>query len=406
MTMEIQENFKMAFASLMANKLRSVLTMLGIAIGNGAVISLVGVGQATQKMVAQQFDSLGPNVLFVSVTSRNVRQSIPNARPLTLEDAEAIATQVPSVAMVSPEIYNRRLLTYQGVSSNSPIIGVTGDFLAVRNFAIAQGRFINQVDVNRHNRVVVLGSQVAQNLFGKNDPIGQFIRVQNISFEVIGVMKSKGSLFDANQDDKALFPITTLFNQVLGRASIYGVNLSLISVLAKDKEHLDAAEFQIKNLLRLRHQVNYENYIEIVPQQAIMDTVTATNQELNKMLTTIASISLIVGGIGVMNIMLVSVSERTQEIGLRKALGAQENDILGQFLVEAIILATSGGFVGIVVSLGTIVITGGLTALATQLSVPAIILALGVSGGIGLIFGILPARRAARLDPIVALRSM
>jgi len=404
--MEIQENLKMAFASLMANKLRSVLTMLGIAIGNGAVISLVGVGQATQKLVAQQFDSLGPNVLFVSVTSRNVRSSIPNARPLTLEDAEAIATQVPSVAMVSPEIHNRRLLTYQGVSSNSPVIGVTGDFLAVRNFAIAQGRFINQVDVNRHNRVVVLGSQVAQNLFGKNDPIGQFIRVQNISFEVIGVMKSKGSLFDANQDDKALFPITTLFNQVLGRASIYGVNLSLISVLAKDKEHLDAAEFQIKNLLRLRHQVNYENYIEIVPQQAIMDTVTATNQELNKMLTTIASISLIVGGIGVMNIMLVSVSERTQEIGLRKALGAQENDILGQFLVEAIILATSGGFVGIVVSLGTIVITGGLTALATQLSVPAIILALGVSGGIGLIFGILPARRAARLDPIVALRRM
>jgi putative ABC transport system permease protein len=404
--MEIQENLKMAFASLMANKLRSVLTMLGIAIGNGAVISLVGVGQATQKMVAQQFDSLGPNVLFVSVTSRNVRQSIPNARPLTLEDADAIATQVPSVAMVSPEIHNRRLLTYQGVSSNSPVIGVNGDFLAVRNFAIAQGRFINQVDVNRHNRVVVLGSQVAQNLFGKNDPIGQFIRVQNISFKVIGVMKSKGSLFDSNQDDKALFPITTLFNQVLGRASIYGVNLSLISVLAKDKEHLDAAEFQIKNLLRLRHQVNYENYIEIVPQQAIMDTVTATNQELNKMLTTIASISLIVGGIGVMNIMLVSVSERTQEIGLRKALGAQENDILGQFLVEAIILATSGGFVGIVVSLGTIVITGGLTALATQLSVPAIILALGVSGGIGLIFGILPARRAARLDPIVALRSM
>jgi putative ABC transport system permease protein len=404
--MEIQENLKMAFASLMANKLRSVLTMLGIAIGNGAVISLVGVGQATQKMVAQQFDSLGPNVLFVSVTSRNVRQSIPNARPLTLEDAEAIATQVPSVAMVSPEIHNRRLLTYQGVSSNSPVIGVTGDFLAVRNFAIAQGRFINQVDVNRHNRVVVLGSQVAQNLFGKNDPIGQFIRVQNISFEVIGIMKSKGSLFDSNQDDKALFPITTLFNQVLGRTSIYGVNLSMISVLAKDKEHLDAAEFQVKNLLRLRHQVNYENYIEIVPQQAIMDTATATNQELNKMLTTIASISLIVGGIGVMNIMLVSVSERTEEIGLRKALGAQENDILGQFLVEAIILATSGGFVGIVVSLGTIVVTGGLTALATQLSVPAIILALGVSGGIGLIFGILPARRAARLDPIVALRRM
>jgi len=404
--MEIQENLKMAFASLMANKLRSVLTMLGIAIGNGAVISLVGVGQATQKMVAQQFDSLGPNVLFVSVTSRNVRSSIPNARPLTLEDAEAIATQVPSVAMVSPEIYNRRLLTYQGVSSNSPIIGVTGDFLAVRNFAIAQGRFINQVDINRHNRVVVLGSQVAQNLFGKNNPIGQIIRVQNISFEVIGVLKSKGSLFDSNQDDKALFPITTLFNQVLGRASIYGANLSMISVLAKDKEHLDAAEFQIKNLLRLRHQVNYENYIEIVPQQTIMDTATATNQELNKMLTTIASISLIVGGIGVMNIMLVSVSERTQEIGLRKALGAQENDILGQFLVEAIILATSGGLVGIVVSLGTIVITGGLTALATQLSVPAIILALGVSGGIGLIFGILPARRAARLDPIVALRRM
>jgi putative ABC transport system permease protein len=229
--------------------------------------------------------------------------------------------------------------------------------------------------------------------------------VQNLSFEVIGVLSPKGALFDSsNHDDQALFPITTLFNNVLGRNSVYGVNLSLISVLVRDKSLLNTAEFQIKNLLRVRHQVDAENYVNISRQQAIMDTASATNRELTNMLTTVASISLLVGGIGVMNIMLVSVSERTQEIGLRKALGAKEKDILGQFLIEAIILATSGGTLGIVVSLGSIVVTGGFTALATQLSLPAIALALGVSSGIGLLFGILPAQRAARLDPIVALR--
>jgi putative ABC transport system permease protein len=403
--MELQENLKMAFASLMANKLRTVLTMLGIAIGNGAVISLVGVGQATQKQVAEQFAALGPNVLFVSVTNRNLRSHIPNSRSLNLQDAEAIAKQVPSVERVSPEVHNRRVLTHAGKTTNPAIVGVTGEFLRVRNFQLSKGRFINQVDVRRHNRVVVLGSQAAQDLFGQKNPLGEIIRVQNLSFEVIGVLSPKGALFDSsNHDDQALFPITTLFNNVLGRNSVYRVNLSLISVLVKDKSLLDTAEFQIKNLLRVRHQVDAENYINISRQQAIMDTASATNRELTNMLTTVASISLLVGGIGVMNIMLVSVSERTQEIGLRKALGAKEKDILGQFLIEAIILATSGGTLGIVVSLGSMVVTGGLTALATQLSLPAIALALGVSSGIGLLFGILPAQRAAHLDPIVALR--
>jgi putative ABC transport system permease protein len=402
--MEIAEHFKMAFSALMSNKLRSCLTMLGIAVGNASVIAMVGIGEGTQRLTAEQFEALGPNVLFVSLTTRNIRSAFPNARPLVLADAEAIEKQIPNIAAVSPELFGQYLLTYQRKNSLPSVVGASPEYLRVRNFQIARGRFLNTNDLRRNNRVIVLGSQVAQDLFKGKNPIGQQIRIKNISFEVIGVMRAKGALFGSNHDNQVLVPLTTMAHQLQGKTSIYGVRLHLLSVLVKDEQELETVQFQIENFLRLRHQVNYDDYVRVIPQQAVMDTATKTNEGLTRMLAAIASISLFVGGIGVMNIMLVSVTERTQEIGLRKALGAREMDILTQFLIEAIILATTGGAIGTLVGVGGMVFAETFSMMYTSVSVPAIVATLGVSGAIGFIFGVVPARRAARLDPVVALR--
>jgi putative ABC transport system permease protein len=261
-------------------------------------------------------------------------------------------------------------------------------------------------DLKRDNRVIVLGSELAKNFFGNRNPVGENLRIGNLSFQVIGVLQAKGSLFEANQDDRALIPLTTMSNRVQGRSSIFGIPLTHISVLAKNSSQIKAAQFQISNLLQMRHQVSDENYVQIFPQTAILEMAKETNDSLTRMLASIASISLFVGGIGVMNIMLVSVTERTQEIGLRKALGAKEGDIKGQFLIESVILATTGGIIGIFVGIQGMYLAGIFAALTTSVSIPAIILALGVSSAIGLIFGVVPAHRAAKLDPIVALRRL
>ncbi|PSF39472.1 ABC transporter permease [Aphanothece hegewaldii CCALA 016] len=402
--MDIKEHFKMAFSAIMSNKLRSILTMLGITVGNASVIAMVGIGEGTQRLTAEQFATLGPNVLFVSLTSRNIRSAIPNARPLVLSDAEAIEKQIPNIVAVSPELFGQFMLTNGQKNAITSIVGTSPEYLQVRNFQIKKGRFLNANDLRRNNRVVVLGSQVAQDLFEKQDPIGEQIRIKNISFEVIGVMRSKGALFGTNQDNQVLVPLTTMAHQLQGKTSIYGVRLHLLAVLVKDKSQLEAAQFQIKNFIRLRHQVNFDDYVKVVPQQTVMDLATQTNEGLTRMLAAIASISLFVGGIGVMNIMLVSVTERTQEIGLRKALGAKEKDILLQFLIEAVILAITGGAIGTFVGVGGMVFAQTFSMMYTSVSVPAIIATLGVSGGIGLIFGVIPARRAASLDPVDALR--
>jgi len=276
----------------------------------------------------------------------------------------------------------------------------------VRNRQLSKGRFIMESDLKRDNRVIVLGSELAKNLFGNRNPVGENLRIGNLSFQVIGVLQAKGSLFEANQDDRALIPLTTMSNQVLGRNSIYGIPLTHISVLAKNSAQIKAAQFQISNLLQMRHQVSDENYVQVFLQTTVLEMAKETNDSLTRMLASIASISLFVGGIGVMNIMLVSVTERTQEIGLRKALGAKEGDIKGQFLIESVILATTGGIIGIFVGIQGMYLAGIFAALTTSVSIPAIILALGVSSAIGLIFGVVPAHRAAKLDPIVALRRL
>jgi putative ABC transport system permease protein len=402
------ESFKMASTTLVANKLRSSLTMLGIVIGNASVIAMIGIGQGAQKLAAEQFEALGPNVLFVvpgSEESRRTQFDIP--KTLVLADAEAIATQVPTAKEVAAQINQTAIMSYRDRNVNDSVIGTTPNFLSVRSFEVERGRFLNEVDLKRNKRVVVLGPELAEKLLPNQNPIKKRIRIKNISFEVVGVTKAKGSFLGDNQDRKAFIPLTTMANQIVGQTSPYGLEVSWINVTVKDENSIRAAKFQIENLLRLRHQIEDEEEDDfgVQTQQDILTIVGTVTSGLTFLLAAIAGISLVVGGIGVMNIMLVSVTERTQEIGLRKAVGAQEKDILVQFLIEAVIVSAAGGILGILIGAGGVFLVGAFSPLAPSVSPLAITISVGVSGGIGLFFGVFPAQRAAKLDPIVALRS-
>ncbi|MEQ9672201.1 ABC transporter permease [Coleofasciculus sp. G2-EDA-02] len=404
--MDIVESIKMASTTLMANKLRSSLTMLGIIIGNASVIAMVGIGQGAQKLASEQFEALGPNVLFVIPGSREAQQTtVDFPKTLVLEDAKAIATQVPAVAEVAPQINLRYLITYHNRNSNSLVTGTTPEFLSVRSFNVARGRFFTDIDIKRNNQVAVLGSEIVEKLFGYQDPIGQSVRIKDVSFEVIGVMESKGTFLGNNQDDAVFIPLSTMANRLRGRTSPYGVEVSWIAISARDRNSISAAQFQIENLLRRRHKIVGEDDFGVQTQEDILQIVNTVTGALTIMLAAIAAISLVVGGIGVMNIMLVSVRERTQEIGLRKAVGAREQDILIQFMIEAIILSAAGGIIGTAIGVSGVLLVGAVTPLKAGISPMAILVAVSVSGGIGLFFGVVPARQAAKLDPIVALRS-
>jgi putative ABC transport system permease protein len=404
--MDIVESIKMATTTLVANKLRSGLTMLGIIIGNASVIAMVGIGQGAQKLASEQFESLGPNVLFIAPGSGEARRStLDLPKTLVYEDAKAIATQVPTVSGAAPQISSRQLITYRSKNTNASLTGTTPAFLTVRNFDVEKGRFITELDLKRNNQVTILGSELAEKLFGNKDPIGEQVRIKNVSFQVVGVMESKGTFLGNNQDEIAYIPLTTMANRLVGRTSPYGMEVSFISVSAKSQDSVGAAKFQIENLLRLRHKIASEDDFVVNSQKDVLQIVNTISGALTLMLAAIAGISLFVGGIGVMNIMLVSVTERTQEIGLRKAIGARERDILLQFMIEAVILSAAGGVVGTLIGVGGTLLVGALTPLQAGVSPAAIILAVSVSGGIGLFFGVVPARRAAKLDPIVALRS-
>ena len=404
-TLDLRESFRMAIKTLIANKLRSSLTMLGIVIGNASVIAMVGIGQGAQRLAAEQFESLGPNVLFVAPGTGNRNRTFEVPKTLVLADAEAIATQVPTVDKVSAQINTNKLITYRNRNKTSVVIGTTQNFLPVRSFDVERGRFIDELDLQRSNQVVVLGPDVVENLFAGADPIGQQIRIQNLSFQVIGVMKAKGSFLGSNQDDALYIPLTTAANRLVGRTSPYGLQVTFISVSAKNQQAMEAAKFQIENLLRLRHKITGDDDFVVNSQEDILTIANTITGALTLMLAAIAGISLFVGGIGVMNIMLVSVTERTQEIGLRKAIGAREKDILLQFLIEAVILSAAGGVIGTLVGVSGIVLISTLTSFQAAVSPVAIIAAVSVSGGIGLFFGVVPAKRAAKLDPIEALRS-
>jgi putative ABC transport system permease protein len=404
--MQFLETCKMAVSTLAANKMRSSLTMLGIIIGNASVIGMVGIGQGAQKLAADQFESLGPNLLFIVPGSDEERRTTFDLpKTLVLEDAEAIAEQVPTVTDVAPQINVNQLITYRSRNANELVIGATPNFLSVRSFQIERGRFINDIDLKRNNRVVVLGSEIAERFFPQQDALGKQIRVKNISFEIVGIMEAKGSFLGTNQDTSVYIPLTTMANQLVGNTSPFGTEVSFISVTAKDEKSISAAQFQLENLLRLRHKIIDRDDFTVRTQKDVLDIVGTVTDGLTILLAAIAGISLLVGGIGVMNIMLVSVTERTQEIGLRKAIGAKEGDILTQFLIEATILSVIGGAIGTVIGIGTVIVVGAVSPLAAAVSPVAIMVAVTISGGIGLFFGVIPAKRAATLDPIVALRS-
>ncbi|MEO0488857.1 MAG: ABC transporter permease [Cyanobacteria bacterium J06659_2] len=405
--MDFSESFKMAVKTLTANKLRSSLTMLGIIIGNASVIAMVGIGEGAQRYVNEQLQSLGPNVLFIAPGNRETRElgGLDIPKTLVAADATAIAQQVPSVVAVAPENTTRGLITYRNRNTNTSIVGTSPDFPKVRSFDVAQGRFLRDLDLLRNAQVVVLGATLAERLFDGELPLGQQVRIQGTSFEVIGVMATKGSNLGLDYDDAVMIPITTLSSRIVGRTSPYGIEVSFISVSATNQESMSTAEFQITNLLRLRHNLTGENDFFIQSQDTLLTIANTITGALTLMLAAIASISLLVGGIGIMNIMLVSVRERTQEIGLRKAIGASQHDILMQFMIEAVILSAAGGLIGTGLGISGALLIGVASPFQPGISVTAAVVAVAVSGGIGLFFGVVPARQAAKLDPIVALRS-
>jgi putative ABC transport system permease protein len=408
MAVYLTENASMAVRTLSANKLRSSLTMLGIIIGNASVIAMIAVGQGAQQFIGKQFESLGTNILFIlpGVAAEGPLASSVPAQTLVLEDAEAIAREVPAIAGVAPEKSDRLRVTWADQDTQVDVTGTTPEYTSVRNAGVQRGRFFSALELQQHQRVAVLGSETARSLFGERHPIGAKIRLRNHSFRVIGVMAEKGSSMGMNQDEAIFIPISVMASQLTGEDNARtSPTLQSISVSAKSDASMSAAQFQINNLLRLRHDVKEENDFTVRSQQELLQTADSITGMLVVLMAATSSISLLVGGIGIMNIMLVSVSERTQEIGLRKALGATHKDIQVQFTVEAVILALTGGSIGIAIAVAGTVLFAALTPLEAIVSPVAIVIAVGVSGAIGLGFGVIPARNAARLDPIIALRS-
>ncbi len=403
----LKEAFKMAGKTLVSNKLRSSLTMLGIIIGNASVITLVGLGRGAQTLAKNQLSNLGANVLFIVPGNNDTRRrGISFPKTLVLEDSIAIEKEVPSVSKVAPQISANEIVQSNSKSLNISIAGITPDFLKVRSFEVDKGRFISESDVKSARSYVVIGPDLKDDFFKDKSVIGEKIRIKDHNYEIIGLLKPKGAVFGSNQDKNAYIPLTTMVNRISGKDPTYGVSLSFISVEAINKNKTSAAKFQITNLLRQRHNIVRDDDFAVRSQEDALNIVTNITSGLTFLLAGIGAVSLFVGGIGIMNIMLVSVSERTEEIGLRKAIGAKQSDILIQFLFEALILSTIGGLVGTASGLTGVFILGVITPLPASVGLTTTISTMFISGSIGLIFGVLPAKRASQLDPIVALRSL
>jgi putative ABC transport system permease protein len=414
--MSILECLRIALRALSANRLRALLTMLGMIIGVGAVITLMAVGRGAQATVAQQIQNLGTNLLFVrpgSSQQGGVRAGQGSAPSLTLDDATALAQQVPTIAGVAPEITGSGQLIAGGQNWSTRILGTSASYPQVRNARVARGDFITREDEDKRANVVVLGSTVVTNLFPTGDPIGQTVRVSlsgrpGVNFRVVGVMESKGGSGFGNTDDQVFVPATAYATRLSASRTVHGdVTVGTINVEVRSVTDMPAAQQQLATLLRQRHRVTADDFT-IQSQEDFLQTASQVTGTMTVLLGSIAGISLLVGGIGIMNIMLVSVTERTREIGIRKAVGARRQDILLQFLIEATTVSVLGGLIGIAVGMGLARVVGRLglpgpfaNALVTA---DAVLLSFTVSAAVGLFFGIYPATRAARLRPIEALR--
>lgn len=398
-----KESFLMAWASLIANKMRSILTMLGIIIGVAAVIALVSIGNGVKQDIQNSISSLGSNLLMVmpgAPRTPGVRPSQGSMKSLKVSDYEAIS-KLDGVKAASPYTANSYVTIYQSKNWTTTVSGVSSNFQDVNNWTMAEGRFISSKNVENRERVAVVGQTVVKNLFAGDDPVGKEIRVKNIPFRVIGVLNSKGNGTMGNdQDDVIFIPYTTAMERVEGVDY-----LRMVYVVASDDNGIDRLQSDIENLLRVRHGIKDTNLddFNIQNMKSIMETMEQTTGTLTLFLGAVAAISLVVGGIGIMNIMLVSVTERTREIGIRKALGATYFVIVTQFLIEAVVISLMGGLIGIALGIGASKLIGLASGMSTVISVPTIVLSFAFSMAIGLVFGIYPARKAAKLNPIDAL---
>jgi len=415
--MQIWESLRIALRALAANKMRSILTMLGIIIGVGAVIALLSVGHGFEQYITEQFEGLGSNLLFVvpgqleSSGPGSARSSRQRTQPLTIGDAAALADPflVPDIAAVAPEYQQSGVVLRGKRDIRTSISGVTPEYQTVRNFNPVLGEFIAQEHVNGRSRVAVIGSTVASELFAEDEyPIGQTIKLNDVPFKVVGVLEEKGGGGGfGDEDNIVMIPISTAQTRLYNAGSVRGelvVSVVYLQVATQDK--MDAAADRITEVLRERHRISFrdDDDFTVINQADLIQVFGEFTAVFTTVLGAIAGISLLVGGIGIMNIMLVSVTERTREIGIRKAVGAKRRDILLQFLIEAMVMSMIGGFVGISLGYVASILLSNLVDLNTVVTLDAVLLATSFSAAVGLFFGIYPATRAARLNPIDALR--
>jgi putative ABC transport system permease protein len=406
----VWQSVRIATRALRVNKLRSALTMLGIIIGVSAVIAMVGVGAGAQARVAEQIQSLGSNLIIAlsgSVTSGGLRLGTGSQLTISEDDAHAIAREVPAVQVAAPSVRGVAQVVYGNLNWSTAIQGVTPDYLEAREWPIVDGRQISQEDVDGATKVALLGQTTALNLFGESEPLGQIIRIKKVPFTVLGLLSRKGqNSWGQDQDDVIMIPLSTAKKKVLGTSQANPRSVGAISIKIRPGEDMPEAENQIRALLRQRHRLQpfQDDDFWLRNLSEVLQTQEESSRVMTYLLAAIASVSLLVGGIGIMNIMLVSVTERTREIGLRMAVGARRRHILLQFLIEAVTLSLIGGIIGIAVGVGGSRAISYFAEWRTLIAPEAIVVAFGFAAGIGIFFGFYPARKASRLDPIEALR--